>query len=75
MKLSEVTNAFVQEFISKKARSKANPDGLGEKSLIIPTALPKAVTTKLKSLKETHTVTKISEDSETVFYIFFLINN
>lgn len=34
MKLSEVTNAFVQEFISKKARSKANPDGLGEKSLI-----------------------------------------
>lgn len=34
MKLSEVTNACVQDFISKKARSKANPDGLGEKSLI-----------------------------------------
>ncbi len=31
--------------------------------------------TKLKFLKETHTVTKISEDSETAFYIYFLICN
>ena len=41
----------------------------------ILTVLPKAVMTKLKLLKEMHTVTKISEDSETVFYIFFLIYN
>ena len=31
--------------------------------------------TKLKFLKEMHTVTKISEDSETAFYIYFLIYN
>ena len=37
--------------------------------------IPKAVIIKLKFLKETHTVTKISEDSETVFYIYFLICN
>ena len=37
--------------------------------------LPKVVITKLKFLKEMHTVTKISEDSETASYIFFLINN
>ena len=41
---------------------------------LILTVLPKAVTTKLKFLKEMHTVTKISEDSETAFYIYFLIN-
>ncbi len=34
MKLSEVTNAVVQEFIQQKARSNSNPDGLGEKSLV-----------------------------------------
>ena len=37
--------------------------------------IPKAGIIKLKFLKETHTVTKISEDSETVFYIYFLICN
>ena len=37
--------------------------------------IPKAVIIKLKFLKETHTVTKISEDSEIASYIFFLINN
>ncbi len=42
---------------------------------LILTVLPKAVITKLKFLKEMHTVTKISEDSETEFYIYFLINN
>ena len=42
---------------------------------LILTVLPKAVTTKLKFLKEMHTVTKISEDSETASYIYFLINN
>ena len=41
----------------------------------ILTVLPKAVIIKLKFLKETHTVTKISEDSETAFYIYFLIYN
>ena len=41
----------------------------------IPTVLPKVVIIKLKFLKETHTVTKISEDSETAFYIYFLICN
>ena len=41
----------------------------------ILTVLPKAVIIKLKFLKEMHTVTKISEDSETVFYIYFLICN
>ena len=41
----------------------------------ILTVLPKAVITKLKLLKEMHTVTKISEDSETAFYIYFLIYN
>ena len=45
-----------------------------EKFLIL-TVLPKTVITKLKFLKETHTVTKISEDSEIASYIFFLINN
>lgn len=42
---------------------------------LILTVLPKAAITKLKFLKEMHTLTKISEDSETVFYIFFLIYN
>ena len=41
----------------------------------ILTVLPKSVIIKLKFLKETHTVTKNSEDSETVFYIYFLICN
>ena len=45
-----------------------------EKFLIL-TVLPKAVITKLKFLKEMHTVTKISEDSKTAFYIYFLICN
>ena len=38
---------------------------------LILTVLPKVVITKLKFLKEMHTVTKISEDSETASYIFF----
>ena len=46
-----------------------------KKFLVILTVLPKAVIIKLKFLKEMHTVTKISEDSETVFYIYFLICN
>ena len=46
-----------------------------KKFLVILTVLPKAVITKLRFLKEMHTVTKISEDSETVFYIYFLICN
>ena len=37
--------------------------------------LPKDVITKLKLLKEMHTVAKNSEDSETAFYIYFLIYN
>ena len=37
--------------------------------------LPKAVIIKLKFLKETHTVIKISGDSETAFYTYFLICN
>ena len=41
----------------------------------ILTVLPKAAIIKLKFLKETHTVIKISEDSETAFYIYFLIYN
>ena len=46
-----------------------------EKKFLVLTVLPKAVITKLRFLKEMHTVTKISEDSETVFYIYFLICN
>ena len=46
-----------------------------KKFLVILMVLPKAVIIKLKFLKETHTVRKISEDSETVFYIYFLICN
>ncbi len=42
---------------------------------LILTVLPKAVLTKLKFLKELLTVTKISEVSETAFYIYFLIND
>ena len=42
---------------------------------LILTVLPKAVLTKLKFSKEMLTVTKISEVSETVFYIYFLIND
>ena len=38
------------------------------------TVLPKVATTKLKSSNVMLTVTKISNASETVFYIFFLIN-
>ncbi len=34
MKLADVTNAYIQDFIQKKARSASNPDGLGEKSLV-----------------------------------------
>jgi len=41
----------------------------------LPTALPKAAITRLKSLKEMHTVTEILNASETVFYICFLIKN
>ena len=41
----------------------------------ILTVLPKAAIIKLKFLKETHTVIKISEDSKTAFYIYFLICN
>lgn len=33
-KLSEVTNAMIQEHLQKKARSAKNPQGLGEKSLL-----------------------------------------
>ncbi len=33
-KLSEVTNAMIQEHLQKKARSSKNPNGLGEKSLL-----------------------------------------
>lgn len=33
-KLSEVTNAMIQEHLQNKARSKKNPNGLGEKSLL-----------------------------------------
>ncbi len=40
---------------------------------LILTVLPKAAITKLKFLKEMHTVTKISEDSKTASYIFFHI--
>ena len=40
----------------------------------LPTALPKDATTKLRSLKEMLTGTRILKDSETVFYICFLIN-
>ena len=46
-----------------------------KKFLVILTVLPKAVIIKLKFLKEMHTVIKISGDSETVFYIYFLICN
>ncbi len=41
---------------------------------LLLTVSQKAVTTKLKSLREMLTVTKILSVSETVFYIFFLTN-
>ena len=37
--------------------------------------LLKAATTRLRFLNAMHTVTRISTDSETVFYIFFLTKN
>ena len=68
-------NALQKWTQSRNLKGGERNRGRFESCHTILTVLPKAVIIKLKFLKETHTVTKISEDSETVFYIYFLICN